>query len=370
VNANEAKKTVVKEAVAAIFTKYDATSVEKLLKEDYIQHNTAVPTGRAPIVGFLPALKSSGIGVTTHRLIAEGNFVVAHNTYTKADLFGAPTIVAFDVFRVENGKVAEHWDNITPVAKPNPSGRTQVDGPTEISDLDKTADNKALVANFVENVLIGGKFDRLAQFINPQRYHQHNSQIADGLDGLGAAVAAMAKQGITMKYDTLHLVVAEGNFVFTMSEGRFAGKPTAFFDLFRVQDGLIVEHWDVMSDIPDTMAHSNGKFGGAARHVGGPASVIGKSYKADFGSMKFRLDFTSTQELVWSEITPSGLGPRHKEKITMVEVRPGVFMVYWTEASGMRVTHVEDFARGVVHTNIAGPDGSFYNLTGTLHLIP
>jgi len=45
-----------------------------------------------------------------------------------------------------------------------------------------------------------------------------------------------------------------------MSEGTFGGAPTAFFDLFRVDNGKIVEHWDIISEIPDEMAHENGKF--------------------------------------------------------------------------------------------------------------
>jgi hypothetical protein len=51
--------------------------------------------------------------------------------------------------------------------------------------------------------------------------------------------------------------VAEGNFVLAASEGTFGGKPTAFFDLFRVDNGKVAEHWDVMADIPATMAHGN-----------------------------------------------------------------------------------------------------------------
>jgi predicted SnoaL-like aldol condensation-catalyzing enzyme len=97
------------------------------------------------------------------------------------------------------------------------------------------------------------------------RYHGHqfqsyNPQIGDGLDGLGAALAAMAESGVTMVYTSTPLVVAQGNFVFTGSEGTFGGKPTAFFDLFRVEGGKIVEHWDVIAEIPAKMAHDNGKF--------------------------------------------------------------------------------------------------------------
>jgi predicted SnoaL-like aldol condensation-catalyzing enzyme len=54
--------------------------------------------------------------------------------------------------------------------------------------------------------------------------------------------------------------VAEGNFVLAASEGTFGGNPTAFFDLFRFDNGKIAEHWDVMADIPAKMAHGNRKF--------------------------------------------------------------------------------------------------------------
>ena len=45
-----------------------------------------------------------------------------------------------------------------------------------------------------------------------------------------------------------------------MSEGEWNGKPQAFYDLFRLTDNKIVEHWDVIQEIPAEMAHKNGKF--------------------------------------------------------------------------------------------------------------
>ena len=68
--------------------------------------------------------------------------------------------------------------------------------------------------------------------------------------------------GVSMVYDTVHMVLAEGDMVLGVSEGTFAGAPTSYYDLWRVEDGKIAEHWDVMETIAerDTWANENGKF--------------------------------------------------------------------------------------------------------------
>lgn len=93
-------------------------------------------------------------------------------------------------------------------------------------------------------------------------YIQHNTGIADGVSGLNTALAALAGQGIDMIYDEVHMVLAQGNFVLAVSEGTFGGAPTAYYDLWRVENGKISEHWDVMETIADrsTWQNQNGKF--------------------------------------------------------------------------------------------------------------
>ena len=251
---------IVTAGLKAAFVDFNAAALPDYFKEDYIQHNPGVPTGLAPLQGFLPKLKEMGLAAEPHRMIVDGDLVAVHATYANAQAFGAETMVAFDVFRVEGGKIAEHWDNLIPLKPANPSGRTQTDGPTEVTDLDKTGANKALVSDFVQKVLVGGDFAALPGFFDGDNYIQHNPDIADGLSGLGAAIKALADQGITMEDHTVHKVIGQGNFVLVMSEGAFGGEPMAYYDLFRVENGKIAEHWDVMQAIPVEMAHENGKF--------------------------------------------------------------------------------------------------------------
>ena len=72
----------------------------------------------------------------------------------------------------------------------------------------------------------------------------------------------MAEQGIEMKYDTIHAVLGEGDFVLTISEGHMGGVHSSFYDLFRVEGGRIAEHWDTIEPIPprSEWKNDNGKF--------------------------------------------------------------------------------------------------------------
>lgn len=225
----------------------------------YTQHNLNAKDGLAGFGELLAQLPPNSARVKTVRIFQDGDYVFAHTDY---NFFGPK--IGFDIFRFENGKIVEHWDNLQEKpAGPNPSGHTMTDGPTEAQDLVLTEQNKTFVRQFVEDILVNGKMEKLSGYFDGDRYIQHNPQIADGLSGLGQALQAMAAQGITMKYDTIHQVLGEGNFVLVVSEGSFGGQPTSFYDLFRVEaENRIAEHWDTIETIPVKSAwqNQNGKF--------------------------------------------------------------------------------------------------------------
>ncbi len=237
----------------------DQAAIGYVNPEKYTQHNLSVGDGLAGFGAALQALPEGSARVNVIRAFEDGNFVFTHTDY---NFFGPKA--GFDVFRFEDGLIVEHWDNLIEQAPPNPSGHTQFDGPTDIEDLEQTSANKALVQSFIQTILADGEMDKIGDFIEGDNYIQHNPGIADGLSGLGSALEAMAKQGITMVYSTVHKVLGEGNFVLAISEGTFADQPTSFYDLFRVDNGKIVEHWDVMETIipKDEWKNNNGKFGG------------------------------------------------------------------------------------------------------------
>ena len=259
----EIEKTMIdnKAKVIALidsFNSGDPAPIDNISKQSYIQHNLDVPDGLEGLLGALKNAPPEGFSSKIHRVIADGPFVVAHVEY---DFFGPKA--GFDVFRFEDGLIVEHWDNLSEITPPNPSGRTQFDGSTEITDFDATDKNKKIVTDFVNEILVGGQTEKITQYVSTEQYLQHNSSIADGLDGLGDALAYFAENDLVLQYDTLHKVLGEGNFVLTMSEGKFGrGEHVAYYDLFRLEKGLIVEHWDVIQSIPPEAEwkNQNGKF--------------------------------------------------------------------------------------------------------------
>lgn len=253
-------KALVLEAMEATILAGDPSRVPEFYAPGYIQHNPDFANGleaQMGVVGFVGG--AEGFAAEYVRVIADDDMVAIHARY---EGFGPTAIIGFDVFRVENGMIVEHWDNLIPEAAPNPSGHTQVDGATEITDLHLTEANKAKVLEFITKSLINHEEVNITDYISPVTYIQHNPQVGDGLEGFGAFMATMAEQGITMEYDKVHYVIGEGNFVLTMSEGSFGGDAMAFYDLFRLDDGLIVEHWDVIAPMPgpDAPHNESGKF--------------------------------------------------------------------------------------------------------------
>lgn len=255
-----ASKAFVMEALQEALVKANPDVVPQYWAKDYIQHNPDMGNGMEAQKGLIQYLAGSGnFGAEYVRVIADDDIVVVHARYTG---FGPTPTIGFDVFRVEDGMIAEHWDNLIDEKPLNPSGRSQIDGATAITDLDKTDANKAKIKEFITKSLIENADIDMTQYINPQKYFQHNPDVADGLDGFGAAMAAMAKQGNAMTYSQIHKVIGEGNFVLTMSEGALGENAMSFYDLFRLEHGLIVEHWDVIAPMPGPDAKSNeaGKF--------------------------------------------------------------------------------------------------------------
>jgi predicted SnoaL-like aldol condensation-catalyzing enzyme len=235
----------------------DAVAVAVVSPEKYIQHNPQTHEGSEGLAALFKRLSKSSPRVNIVRAFEDGDYVFAHTEYDFAS-----SKIGFEVFRFEDDLVVEHWDNIQQRQGPNPSGHTMVDGPTEATDLDRTESNRDIVRSFVDDILINGRLQKLEHYIDKERYTQHNPRVADGLLALRSALKSTSDKGNTMEYVRSHRVLAEGDFVLSVSEGSLGGVHSAFYDLFRVAEGRLVEHWDTIEAIAPRIEwkNDNGKF--------------------------------------------------------------------------------------------------------------
>lgn len=223
----------------------------------YRQHSTGVKDGQAGFIEFFEDFiaRNPKREIEIVRGWEDGRYVFLQAYQSLND--GEFRYVTTDFFDTDvDDKVIEHWDVISEFKGANPSGHTQVDGATEIVDLDKTEANKAIVRELIEQVLFpGGQVERIGEFI-AEDYIQHNVDVPDGL----AAFEALAKApNRPLNYDEIVLCVGSGNFVATLSRANWEGQPLCQADIFRLENGKIVEHWDNSEPVPDTSVNS-GKF--------------------------------------------------------------------------------------------------------------
>jgi predicted SnoaL-like aldol condensation-catalyzing enzyme len=250
-----------RQAMIDIFRKKDPTAVDRHFAESFVQHDPSIADGLAGMKSFAAEIASStAADITIYRTLVDRDLVLLHSRYEGVGRYRGPAI-AFDLFRFKDGKVVEHWGGQESEAPPNPSGRTQVDGPTEVVDREKTEANLTLVRTYRETVMVSLHFDRIEEFIEDAHYAQHASKIGDGITQLRDRIASVAKEGGQVHL-TPRRFMAEGNFVLVLSEGDLPSGATALYDLFRVENGKIVEHWDVLTPIPprDQWKNPNGPF--------------------------------------------------------------------------------------------------------------
>ncbi len=236
----------------------DPASVAVVNEKKYIQHNPRTQEGSEGLAALFKRLSKTSPRVNIVRVFEDGEFVFAHTEYDFAT-----RNIGFEIFRFENGQAVEHWDNIQKRKEPNISGHSMVDGETKVMDNEKTESNRMVIRSFVQGVLIQGHLEKLDDYINQEHYTEHNPQFGDDLAEFSGALSGSSNNGlISIKYEKCHRLLAEGNFVLSVCEGYANQNPASFFDLYRLKNGEIVEHWDTTEAIPprSEWKNNNGKF--------------------------------------------------------------------------------------------------------------
>ena len=223
----------------------------------YTQHSTGVGDDVEGFVEFFePFIERNPVReIQIVHGLQDGRYAFLHAYQSLND--GAARWVTMDLFDSDaEGKIVEHWDVIQPYSPTTASGEDMVGGPSDVADLDHAEANKALVREYTKQVRQMRYFDRLDRFVAPD-LKQHQPSIAAGRDGLGTWLDS--EEG--GRYEMLFMLLGEGNFVVTYGKRHVGDQDHASVDLYRLDDGLIVEQWGVTETILSRDQWGNsGKF--------------------------------------------------------------------------------------------------------------
>jgi predicted SnoaL-like aldol condensation-catalyzing enzyme len=243
---------------------------DNLLAEDYIQHSPVLPTGRAAFKRIFSAVPRRDripdlIEPPLIAFVAERDLVAMMlvEKLPEPDGSGTYTTTHFNLFRVANGRLAEHWHSVQsapgpdlpPPEKGGPQRVTGAKGIAQLALLDASssqlANNKRLVFDMWRQVVDAGR-EEMADLYLHEDYVQHNPNVAVGRDAFKAYFSRRDNLPIeTSIRAPLVAMIAERDLVVQaiMLEHRHPSRAgetytTTWFDMFRVADGELAEHWD------------------------------------------------------------------------------------------------------------------------------
>ena len=211
----------------------------------YTQHSTGVRNGTDGFIEFFEGFleRNPVRDIRILRSIVDGNFVFVQ-VYQNINN-GEARWVTTDLFDTDQeDRIIEHWDVIS--AYEEQSGPDQIDGPTEIEDLALTDANREAVRQFLCDVMVLGDREQVESYVDTAGLIEHRAGGSAGfLDAIG-------------QYELVFKVIGQGNFVAAYSQIGSGPAALARFDLFRLQDGRIVEVWLNEEIIPPKAEWANG----------------------------------------------------------------------------------------------------------------
>ncbi len=235
---------------------------------DFIQHNQEIKNGVLGDQDFIEARQKrepdkylpveQWTNVIDHLLVQDKYFAIHHHVFTHPNDKGR---VFMDIWRVENGKMVEHWDVIQPVIT-EPLNRNTMwkDGVKPRPPRPGEPSPEAVIRDYLRIGQDQGDAKRAAELYIADRFIQHSPHIADGKPALIAYFAKrQAAPAGPKRISSVSHIVADGELVLVTRHVMQApgDKGTMYADLFRVQGGKIVEHWDVIQAVPEVSVNGN-----------------------------------------------------------------------------------------------------------------
>jgi predicted SnoaL-like aldol condensation-catalyzing enzyme len=247
-----------------LFNDFNLSVIDKYVGPSYTQHNPTAPNGAAGLRNLVIKLHSlfPHSKSTTVRAVAEGDLVILENHVVSVP--GQKGNADFDIYRVENGHLVEHWDVLQTEPASTVSGNDMLSALSGTScgaaSSAVTARDKDVVVNYLTELTQEHNLDAVDQYVSPSLY-QHDATLADGSAALKTAYASLfaSYPNYGVQIDQ---VVASGDLVAVHAHLRNApsdlGQSVVY--LYRVEHGEIVEQWDSVQAVPATSANDNTMF--------------------------------------------------------------------------------------------------------------
>ena len=259
-----ANKRLVYDLWRTLIEARDTQAAQQYLAEGYIQHNPNADTGRAGVLAYFgslgaPLAVQDRVQAPLVAIVAERD----HVAVVQVDEHDQPrpyTTTWFDLFRIQDGLVAEHWDHGRLPAGGTPRAYVP---PAESSDQEaalasgnpQLAGNKRLVYDMWRTLLDAQQVEEAPKFL-AEGYIQHNPLANTGLQGFLSFFRQFAQpRAVQPRIANFIQEIAEGDLVVLATLRTYPGAAgssyaTTWFDMFRVSDSLLVEHWDT-GTLPD-----------------------------------------------------------------------------------------------------------------------
>ncbi|MBV9653805.1 MAG: hypothetical protein JOZ42_04490 [Acetobacteraceae bacterium] len=246
-NPTEVEKALA--VIQGIAARDAARAIENLDVTRYVEHAPYVADGVAGLRAHIGGLPQENHRLEVVRALQDGPFVVvqAHGEVLGRNEF-------FDVFRFQDGLIVEHWAFAAPGGPPNPSGHTQVDGPTEPKELENTEKNKAVVRDYYQTVHLSGQHGRIPEYFTGDHCIRHEPGVVDGVAAFAHDLAVLTRN---RTIDEIGMLLGQGDFVFLVATGTHEERPCLYVDLYRVEADKLVEHWGFPEEVPSREDRKN-----------------------------------------------------------------------------------------------------------------
>jgi predicted SnoaL-like aldol condensation-catalyzing enzyme len=217
------------------------------LPEDdgFIQHSTLYADG---IDGYLPLFRqfNKQNEILTFNVFTDDDHVIAHILYGGRWNNRVPQI-ALEVFRIEDGSIAEHWDNIEDIVSEDQTPQIIETAPSDVGA------NEILVRNMISDVFVNDDPTNVELYFSPN-FVDHSSR--------SLSFEALMSAENNPRYDDIELLFGSDNLILAGVQGApdELNNIETYFDLYVINDGLITERWQTIQSLTDAFLHMNGKW--------------------------------------------------------------------------------------------------------------